>query len=179
MASVVSVAACTKYFCQAASRRCSRKRCSHLRPALLCTSSPFKVTTRKLAAKMGTQKKEKNRKERQGKTGDGMGNVKVKGENFYRYAFWRIRVCLHTKTNFSTDLRRRSRSSSASPTARPSAMPRETSPKLLPTSRARRPSPASSPTGSGSITPVSSPRTPSTRSALPSRLSRPTRPRTS
>jgi nuclear GTP-binding protein len=34
---------------------------------------------------MGTQKKEKNRKERQGKTGDGMGNVKVKGENFYRY----------------------------------------------------------------------------------------------
>ncbi|KAH7406335.1 NUC091 domain-containing protein [Phaeosphaeria sp. MPI-PUGE-AT-0046c] len=35
---------------------------------------------------MGTQKKEKNRKERQGKTGDGMGNVKVKGENFYRSA---------------------------------------------------------------------------------------------
>ncbi|KAH8707068.1 NUC091 domain-containing protein [Phaeosphaeriaceae sp. PMI808] len=33
---------------------------------------------------MGTQKKEKNRKEREGKTGDGMGNVKVKGENFYR-----------------------------------------------------------------------------------------------
>jgi nuclear GTP-binding protein len=33
---------------------------------------------------MGTQKKEKNRKERQGKTGDGMANVKVKGENFYR-----------------------------------------------------------------------------------------------
>ncbi|KAF1914090.1 NUC091 domain-containing protein [Ampelomyces quisqualis] len=35
---------------------------------------------------MGTQKKEKSRKERQGKTGDGMGNVKVKGENFYRSA---------------------------------------------------------------------------------------------
>ncbi|CBX99409.1 GTPase required for pre-60S ribosomal subunit nuclear export and maturation [Plenodomus lingam] len=35
---------------------------------------------------MGTQKKEANRKERQGKTGDGMGNVKVKGENFYRSA---------------------------------------------------------------------------------------------
>ncbi|KAK7182201.1 NGP1NT domain-containing protein [Paraphaeosphaeria sporulosa] len=33
---------------------------------------------------MGTAKKEKNRKEREGKTGDGMGNVKVKGENFYR-----------------------------------------------------------------------------------------------
>ncbi|KAF2867870.1 NUC091 domain-containing protein [Massariosphaeria phaeospora] len=35
---------------------------------------------------MGTHKKEKNRKERQGKTSDGMGNVKVKGENFYRSA---------------------------------------------------------------------------------------------
>ncbi|KAF3032578.1 GTPase required for pre-60S ribosomal subunit nuclear export and maturation [Didymella keratinophila] len=35
---------------------------------------------------MGSGKKEANRKERQGKTGDGMGNVKVKGENFYRSA---------------------------------------------------------------------------------------------
>jgi len=34
---------------------------------------------------MGVQKKEKARKEREGKTGDGMGNVKVKGTNFYRY----------------------------------------------------------------------------------------------
>lgn len=34
---------------------------------------------------MGTGKKEATRKERQGKTGDGMANVKVKGENFYRY----------------------------------------------------------------------------------------------
>lgn len=33
---------------------------------------------------MGTGKKEANRRERQGKTGDGMANVKVKGENFYR-----------------------------------------------------------------------------------------------
>lgn len=33
---------------------------------------------------MGTGKKEKNRLARQGKTGDGMGNLKVKGENFYR-----------------------------------------------------------------------------------------------
>lgn len=33
---------------------------------------------------MGTFKKEASRKERQGKTGDGMGNVRVKGENFYR-----------------------------------------------------------------------------------------------
>ncbi|OLN92839.1 Nucleolar GTP-binding protein 2 [Colletotrichum chlorophyti] len=35
---------------------------------------------------MGTGKKEANRKVRQGKTGDGMANVKVKGENFYRSA---------------------------------------------------------------------------------------------
>ncbi|OJJ71145.1 hypothetical protein ASPBRDRAFT_44070 [Aspergillus brasiliensis CBS 101740] len=35
---------------------------------------------------MGTFKKEANRKDRQGKTGDGMGNVRVKGENFYRDA---------------------------------------------------------------------------------------------
>lgn len=34
---------------------------------------------------MGTGKKEKSRKERQGKVGDGMANVKTKGENFYRY----------------------------------------------------------------------------------------------
>jgi nuclear GTP-binding protein len=34
---------------------------------------------------MGTGKKEATRRERQGKTGDGMANVKVKGENFYRY----------------------------------------------------------------------------------------------
>lgn len=33
---------------------------------------------------MGTGKKEATRKVRQGKTGDGLGNVKVKGENFYR-----------------------------------------------------------------------------------------------
>ncbi|KAL2013358.1 hypothetical protein VTN00DRAFT_883 [Thermoascus crustaceus] len=35
---------------------------------------------------MGTGKKEATRRERQGKVGDGMGNVKVKGENFYRDA---------------------------------------------------------------------------------------------
>lgn len=34
---------------------------------------------------MGTGKKEATRKERQGKN-DGMGNVRVKGENFYRDA---------------------------------------------------------------------------------------------
>jgi hypothetical protein len=36
-------------------------------------------------SKMGTGKKEASRKVRQGKVGDGMANVKVKGENFYRY----------------------------------------------------------------------------------------------
>ncbi|KAL9010112.1 MAG: hypothetical protein Q9173_004918 [Seirophora scorigena] len=35
---------------------------------------------------MGTGKKEASRKERQGKVGDGMKNVKTKGENFYRTA---------------------------------------------------------------------------------------------
>ncbi|MCJ1313755.1 GTPase required for pre-60S ribosomal subunit nuclear export and maturation [Agyrium rufum] len=35
---------------------------------------------------MGTAKKEAARKERQGKVGDGMNNVKTKGENFYRTA---------------------------------------------------------------------------------------------
>ncbi|CAG8065248.1 unnamed protein product [Penicillium salamii] len=35
---------------------------------------------------MGTGKKEASRKERQGKPKDGMGNVKTKGENFYRDA---------------------------------------------------------------------------------------------
>lgn len=35
---------------------------------------------------MGTAKKESNRKVRQGKVQDGMNNVKVKGENFYRSA---------------------------------------------------------------------------------------------
>ncbi|KFA74103.1 hypothetical protein S40288_03780 [Stachybotrys chartarum IBT 40288] len=35
---------------------------------------------------MGTFKKEAARRSRQGKTGDGLGNVRVKGENFYRDA---------------------------------------------------------------------------------------------
>ena len=36
-------------------------------------------------ASMGTGKKEAVRKEKQGKVGDGLNNVKTKGENFYRY----------------------------------------------------------------------------------------------
>ena len=35
---------------------------------------------------MGTGKKESTRKEKRGKVGDGMNNVKTKGENFYRTA---------------------------------------------------------------------------------------------
>lgn len=34
---------------------------------------------------MGSGKKEAARRERQGKEGDGLDNVKIKGENFYRY----------------------------------------------------------------------------------------------
>jgi nuclear GTP-binding protein len=37
---------------------------------------------------MGTGKKEAARRERQGKADDGMGNVRTKGENFYRYVAW-------------------------------------------------------------------------------------------
>lgn len=40
---------------------------------------------------MGTGKKEATRRVRQGKTGDGMANVRVKGENFYRYV---LQLCL-------------------------------------------------------------------------------------
>lgn len=36
---------------------------------------------------MGTGKKEASRKVRQGKVDDGMANVRMKGENFYRYVF--------------------------------------------------------------------------------------------
>lgn len=42
---------------------------------------------------MGTGKKEAARKVRQGKTGDGMNNVKVKGENFYRYVLENLDKC--------------------------------------------------------------------------------------
>ena len=48
----------------------------HLFFFIPCTPYTFSI--------MGTGKKEANRKMRQGKTGDGMANVKVKGENFYR-----------------------------------------------------------------------------------------------
>lgn len=131
-------------------------------------------------ATMGSGKKEAARKERQGKTGDGMGNVKVKGENFYRYAqqlhCTALQLARNAPANTPTALRRRSRSSSASLTARPRGTPPETLPRPPHTSRARRPSPASSPTGSGSTTPASSPRMHSTLSAPPCRRRPPTPP---
>lgn len=53
----------------------------------LCTFSSsfleFKRGENKPQA-MGTGKKEASRRERQGKVGDGMANVRTKGENFYR-----------------------------------------------------------------------------------------------
>lgn len=44
------------------------------------------------AVNMGTHKKEANRKERQGLTGDRMANVKVKGENFYRFVLYEFPI---------------------------------------------------------------------------------------
>lgn len=43
---------------------------------------------------MGTQKKERNRLVRQGKSGTGMDNIKIKGENFYRYVLSPCRIVL-------------------------------------------------------------------------------------
>lgn len=56
---------------------------------------------------MGTGKKEANRKVRQGKVGDGMANVRTKGENFYRYAqcFIQRETCL---ADLTEEMRRRS-----------------------------------------------------------------------
>jgi hypothetical protein len=55
--------------------------CSILLPA---SSKPNPIFCVEQQPEMGTGKKEAQRKIRQGKVGDGMGNVKVKGENFYR-----------------------------------------------------------------------------------------------
>jgi nuclear GTP-binding protein len=58
---------------------------------------------------MGTGKKEANRKVRQGKVGDGMANVRTKGENFYRYALCALlsvkKKCL---ADLMEEMRRRS-----------------------------------------------------------------------
>ena len=59
---------------------------------------------------MGTDKKEAARKERQGKVGDGMNNVKTKGENFYRYVREvRSVVVLYNKAADKTSVGRRRR----------------------------------------------------------------------
>lgn len=49
---------------------------------VLSSTSYFPVTT----TTMGTAKKERNRLVRQGKSGTGFDNIKIKGENFYRSA---------------------------------------------------------------------------------------------
>lgn len=51
---------------------------------------------------MGTGKKEAARKVRQGKPNDGMGNVKTKGENFYRYVQPMNSVMVKWKRNILT-----------------------------------------------------------------------------
>lgn len=60
--------------------------CAYLRQYSHCEYH-FIKTSVCTTFKMGVAKKEKSRKERQGKTGDSMSNVKTKGENFYRYSF--------------------------------------------------------------------------------------------
>jgi hypothetical protein len=57
----------------------------HKTTSQLSDSQPEPEDRRSFTARMGSHKKEANRKQRQGKTGDGMSNVKTKGENFYRY----------------------------------------------------------------------------------------------
>lgn len=56
---------------------------AHSAPALKCPTATSETAIRE-PFRMGSGKKEANRRERQGKTSDGMSNVKVKGENFYR-----------------------------------------------------------------------------------------------
>lgn len=50
---------------------------------------------------MGTGKKEKTRREKQGKPRDGMSNVRTKGENFYR---WETLVTMVLETALLTRL---------------------------------------------------------------------------
>ena len=142
-------------------------------PAIFSTSTP-----RVVAVRMGTGKKEAARKTRQGKVGDGMANVKVKGENFYRC----VRLArLHTHTQHAdmpAETQRRSRSSTSSPKALLSATLLVTSQKPPSSSRVKGPRPVSSPIASGSPTLVSSPKMLCPPSVAPSRLSRMTLTRT-
>jgi hypothetical protein len=77
--SVVPAEKLAKPFSAASSEKVRAKFTSTI---CLCTST---LDNTREGADMGNAKKEVSRKERQGKTGDGMGNVKTKGENFYRY----------------------------------------------------------------------------------------------
>lgn len=67
--------------------------------------------SRTLQAKMGTFKKEKNRRDRDGSSSGGLANVKTKGENFYRYVKSELRDRVERRTNhvLYSALRRRSR----------------------------------------------------------------------
>ena len=56
---------------------------------------------------MGTAKKEAARKVRQAKVGDGMNNVKTKGENFYRYIITCVVQYWESKSNCRLPDRRR------------------------------------------------------------------------
>ena len=77
---------------------------------------------------MGTGKKEATRRERQGKTGDGMSNVRVKGENFYRYAS-KIWESAASDANSTSEMLRRSRSLTCTRRVNHNEMPKEISPK--------------------------------------------------
>jgi len=61
------------------------RRPQHLSP-LQHHPSAHRTVPHTPTVKMGTGKKEATRRERQGKTNDGMSNVRTKGENFYRSA---------------------------------------------------------------------------------------------
>lgn len=166
-----------EYFCQGASGRCSRKSSAHLVrrfSALPHLSNSHSGSTPPWVRK----RRKRTGRSARGRQAMAWAMSKSRARTFTGMLFWRIHVSVG-KTNRHTDLQRRSRSSSASLTARLSAMPRETSPKLHRTSRVRRPLPASSPTGSGSTTPVSSRKMPSSRSAPRCRPSLPTRRRIS
>lgn len=166
-----------EYFCQGASGRCSRKSSAH---AVRRISALPHLSNANLGSTPPWVRKRRKRTERsaRGRRAMAWAMSKSRARTFTGMLLWRMQTAV-AKTNVNVDLQRRSRSSSALLTARPSAMPRETSPKLPRTSLARRPLPVSSPTGSGSTTRVSSRRMPSSRSVLRCRPSPPTRRRTS
>ena len=56
---------------------------------------------------MGTGKKEKSRKERQGKVGDGMNNVKTKGVGVSTLAMGQLRLTVDRKTSIGPRSKRK------------------------------------------------------------------------